>query len=406
MDLDDAVICTYELDGEFPLPDAARVLAMEQSTGTWTDVPKREGSLEDRLRADVVSVDEGHRTAQVAFPLEIFEVDNLPGFLAIVAGNFFGLGSLSRARWTDVRFPKAFAEAYPGPGVGLEGIREACGTLDPRRPHCGTIVKPKVGLDPKATAQASKEAALGGLDFIKDDETLTDQDFCPLDERCRLVLDALDEAASETGRKALYAVNITASPSDIVGRWDRVQDLGANCVMVDVLTSGFDAIRELRQAGCDVPIHVHRAMHGALTRSPDYGIDMQVICRLVRLVGGDQMHVGSASGKMEHPADLDRLLAACRDDWHGMKPMMPVSSGGLHPASVWPEAEAFGMDFVCQAGGGVHGHPDGTTTGARALRQAVDAVAAGRSMDEAGKEHEALRKAIEKWGEETYDYAK
>lgn len=406
MDLDEAVVCTYELDGEFPLADAARVLAMEQSTGTWTKVDKRPGSLEEELAAGVVAVDEGTRTARVAFPLEIFEVDNIPGFLAITAGNFFGLGSLSKARWTDVELPRAFTEAYPGPAFGVEGVRELCGTADFRRPHCGTIVKPKVGLDPKGTAQASKEAALGGLDFIKDDETLTDQAFCPMEERCRLVHDALDDAAEETGRKALYAVNITSPPDRILDRWDTVKEIGANCIMLDVLTCGFDAIRMLREAGCDVPIHVHRAMHGALTRSPDFGIDMRVITKLVRLVGGDQFHLGSASGKMDHPENMDPLLDACQGEWRGMKPMLAVASGGLHPASTWAEAAAFGMDFVCQAGGGVHGHPDGTTAGARALRQAVEAVARGQSQEEAGAEHPELRKAIEKWGEETYSYAK
>lgn len=405
MDVDEAVVCTYELDGEFPLEDAARVVAMEQSTGTWTELEKREGSLEEELAAEVVATDKGTKTAKVAFHMDIFEPENIPGFLAITAGNLFGLGSLSRCRWVDLDLPESFVAAHPGPSVGIEGLRQLRGTTESGRPHCGTIIKPKVGLRPKQTAEVAKESALGGLDLIKDDETLTDQAFCPLDERARRVLDALDEAAEKTGEpKTLYAVNITAPASQIVSRWERVAAYGANCVMVDVLTSGFDAIRELRLAGCDLPIHVHRAMHGAFTRSPDYGIDMRVLCRLTRLVGGDQFHIGSASGKMEHPERMDALLDACRDDWHGLKPMLPVSSGGLHPHSVWSEAEAYGLDFVCQAGGGVHGHPDGTTAGARAMRQAVEAVGKGQSREAAAGEHEELRKAIDKWQDETYDY--
>ncbi|MCA1818991.1 MAG: hypothetical protein LC620_02885, partial [Halobacteriales archaeon] len=307
----DAVLATYELEGAFPLEDLARVVAMEETTGTWTPIPKRTGSLEEELQGEVVSVDKTSQRAVVAYPLGIFEVENLPGFLAIVAGNLFGLGSLRRARLVDLAFPAGFAKKYPGPAFGVAGVRRLVGTAKDGRPHGGTIVKPKVGLDPKGTAAVAKEAALGGVDFIKDDETLTDQAFCPLDERTRLVMEALDQAKSETGRRPLYAVNVTSGANEAVARLDRAKAAGANCVMVDVLTSGLDALLELRRAA-KVPIHVHRAMHGALTRSRDFGISMLVWTRLTRLCGSDQLHVGSASGKMEHPADLADLLAALR----------------------------------------------------------------------------------------------
>lgn len=406
MDLDDAVVATYELAAdEFTVRDAARVVAAEQTTGTWTEVPVREGSLEEKLAGRVESFDEEAGTARVAYPVDIFEPDNMPGVLSILAGNFFGLGSLTRARWVDIEFPKSFVNEWPGPRLGIQGVRQRTGTAEQPRPHGGTIVKPKVGLDPKQTARVAKESALGGLDLIKDDETLTDQSFCPLDERARRVLDALDDASQETGKPCLYAVNLTAGADEILERWDRVKDYGANACMIDVLTAGYDALRALRlDDGVDVPIHVHRAMHGALTRSPDYGISMLVIAKLTRLAGGDQLHVGTATGKMEHPAELTDLIHALRDDWHGLKPALPVASGGMHPASVADETQVFGMDYVIQAGGGVHGHPDGTTAGARALMQAIDAAAQGVDPDEYAQDHPELKIALDKWGQEEYTY--
>ncbi|MHB8633898.1 MAG: RuBisCO large subunit C-terminal-like domain-containing protein [Thermoplasmatota archaeon] len=395
-----AVVATYELEGDFPLEECARVVAMEQSTGTWTPVPKRTGSLEDRVAAWVEGVDEGRREARVAFPVEIFEPDNLPGLLSIVAGNLFGLGSLRTARLIDVTFPKGFG-SYRGPAFGIPGVRRLTGTTQTGRPHGGTIVKPKVGLDPKGTAVVAKESALGGVDFIKDDETLTDQSFCPLVERGRLVMEALDEARSETGKPCLYAINVTAGAHEVLERWDQVRSVGANCVMIDVLTSGYDALALLRQhAG--VPIHVHRAMHGAFTRSTHYGIDMRAIARLVRLCGGDQLHVGSAAGKMEHPANLGAILDVLKGPWEGFLPTFPVSSGGLHPKLVAPEVAAFGADVVIQAGGGIHGHPGGTRAGARALMRAIDAVHAGRPLE--GEADPDLKEALRKWGNESYHY--
>jgi len=399
----DAVVATYGLQGEFPLEDSARVVAMEQSTGTWTKVRKRKGSREDRLAAWVESVDRRRQTARIAFPLEIFEPGNVAGVLSIVAGNLFGLGSLTRARLLDVEVPAKFAKVYPGPRVGIAGIRKAVGTAASGRPHGGTIVKPKVGLSPSQTAEVSKQAALGGLDLIKDDETLTDQAFCPIAERAPKVLAALDEARDETGKGCLYAVNITAGERELLERLDAVTDAGANCVMIDVLTAGFDTLAALRRA-TRLPIHVHRTMHGALTRSTDFGIGMLPLARLVRLCGGDQLHIGSASGKMEHPEDLAGLLAALREPFHGLRPTFPVSSGGLHPASVPAEVKAFGTDVVLQAGGGIHGHPGRTLAGARAFMQAIAATHAGRRLDD--RPPPELRQALDLWGngKEAYAY--
>ncbi|MFA5943998.1 MAG: RuBisCO large subunit C-terminal-like domain-containing protein [Candidatus Thermoplasmatota archaeon] len=397
----DAVIATYELEGKLPLEDCARVVAMEQSTGTWTPVAQRAGSVQDRLAAWVESTDPPAGTARIAFPLEIFDGTNLAGFLSIVAGNLFGLASLRRARLVDLEVSAAFAGRFAGPGVGITGIRKLVGTDKDGRPHGGTIVKPKVGLTPKQTAEVAFEAASGGLDFIKDDETLTDQAFCPLAERTPLVMEALDSARASTGQGCLYAVNITAGGGEILSRLDAVTDAGANCVMVDVLTAGFDALAQVRRS-TKLPIHVHRTMHGALTRSPDFGIAMLPIARLVRLCGGDQLHIGSASGKMEHTAGLNPLLAALRGDWHGLKPVFPVSSGGLHPASVPAEMKAFGGDVVLQAGGGIHGHPQGTKSGARAFMQAIDAVHLGRPLDRNPPPELAV--ALKLWGKETYGY--
>ena len=395
----DAVLATYELAGEFPLAESARVVAMEQSTGTWTKV--RRPKAADRLAAWVHKVDARKRQATIAFPLEIFEAGNVAGVLSIVAGNLFGLGSLRKARLLDLEVPEGFARSYAGPRAGIAGVRKACGTTRSGRPHAGTIVKPKVGLSPAQTAARCKEAARGGLDLIKDDETLTDQAFCPLAQRTPRVMAALDEARDETGKGCLYAVNITAGADAVLERLDVVRDAGANCVMIDVLTAGFDALASLRRA-TKLPIHVHRTMHGALTRGEDFGIAMLPIARLVRLCGGDQLHVGSASGKMEHTSGLQAILDAARGDWHGLRPMMPVSSGGLHPASVPAEVKAFGADVVMNAGGGIHGHPGGTRAGARAFLQAITATHAGRPLGKAPPPE--LAQALALWGKETYAY--
>ena len=61
---------------------------------------------------------------------------------------------------------------------------------------------------------------------------------------------------------------------------------------------------------------------------------------------------------------------------------------------------ASGTDIIIQAGGGIHGHPLGTRKGATAMRQAIDAFMEGVSDVEYAEDHEELRLAIEKWGED------
>jgi ribulose 1,5-bisphosphate carboxylase large subunit-like protein len=59
--------------------------------------------------------------------------------------------------------------------------------------------------------------------------------------------------------------------------------------------------------------------------------------------------------------------------------------------------DIFGMDFVIQAGGGIHGHTAGTGAGATAMRQAVDAKLSGISLKKYAEAHKELRTALEIW---------
>jgi ribulose-bisphosphate carboxylase large chain len=377
---------------------AAQAICEEQTTGTWTDISTRaeyvkrfDGSVES-----LVKQGEGY-LARIRYPAEIFEPGNVAQYLSVVAGNLFGLGRLDSVRLMDIELPDTLTR-FKGPKFGIAGVRRLIGSKD--RPHVGTIIKPKVGLNPEDTAAVAYQAAIGGVDLIKDDETLTDQKFCPIDRRLPLVMKRLEEAKDETGREVLYAVNISHRADQIIGRALHAIDLGANMIMVDLFTTGFGALQALGEdPRIKVPIHVHRTMHAAFTRNPEHGIAMRPLARIIRMLGADQLHTGTVSGKMSHDAaevkaSIEVLKCACA----GMKPAFPVSSGGLHPGNVAHEIATLGTDIVLQAGGGIHGHPDGTAAGVRAMRQAVDAYMDGVNAQEYAKDHYELERALRKWG--------
>lgn len=384
------LIAKYHVETDLPIKKAAEAIAAEQSTGTWTEV---RGS-DNPLAARVISA-EGTEV-EIGFPEELFEPGNIPQYLSVVAGNLFGLGDLKKVRLQDVIFPESLMHAHKGPRFGIEDARRI---LDVHhRPFVGTIVKPKVGLDPKGTAAVASAAVRGGLDLVKDDETLTDQSFCRLIPRLEAVMDSLDKVEKETGKKAFYAVNVTTGADQILERAEEAVDHGANMVMIDVLTSGFSAL-EVLSRNINVPIHVHRTMHGAFTRDKAHGISMLVISKLVRMTGGTNLHTGSYMGKMAGETEENDLCRdALREEWHGLKRVFPVASGGIYPAKVHGNLDGYGIDCIVQAGGGVHGHPDGTTAGARAMVQAVEAWQKKIPLKEYAKDHKELETALKYWG--------
>ena len=179
----------------------------------------------------------------------------------------------------------------------------------------------------------------------------------------------------------------------------RAIELGANMIMVDAFTAGFGAIQLLAEdPAIRVPIHVHRTMHAALTRYPGHGIAMRPLAQIIRLLGGDQLQTGSVTGKSRHDVarvKLSRDVLTC--SCHAVKPVFPVSGGGLHPVCVAQELDASGTDIVLMAGAGIHGHPDGIAAGAHAMRQAVDAYLERTPVEEYAKDHFELERALNHW---------
>ncbi|MCJ7793681.1 type III ribulose-bisphosphate carboxylase, partial [Candidatus Bathyarchaeota archaeon] len=375
------------------LKEAAGGVAAESSIGTWTELTTAQPYV-TRLAAHVFSI-KGN-IAKIAYPIELFEPANMPNILSSVAGNVFGLKALKNLRLLDIQMPTSLINSFKGPLYGIAGIRSLLKV--PERPLVGTIIKPKLGLKTKDHAQVAYEAWSGGCDIVKDDENLSSQKFNPFEDRVSRTLESRDKAQEETGERKVYMVNITAETDIMLKRGQTVVDQGGEYVMVDILTCGWSALQTLRNQNYKLVIHAHRAGHAAFTKNPKHGISMRPIATVARVIGVDQLHVGTVVGKMsETKAEVLENIDACKAELGGLKPVLPVASGGLHPRLVPALVETFGNDVAIQAGGGIHGHPDGTVAGAKAMRQAVDATLKGLSLEEYAKKHKELKTALELW---------
>ncbi|MEM4267963.1 MAG: type III ribulose-bisphosphate carboxylase [Candidatus Woesearchaeota archaeon] len=408
------LVCEYYIQPNgVSFRKAANHIAAESSIGTWTDIGTMDISIAKKLKPSIFYLNEQKGIIKIAYSEELFEPGNMPQILSSVAGNIFGMKDLLNIRLLDIQFPKKIVSSFQGPRYGISGIRKLSRVT--KRPLLGTIIKPKLGLDESKHAKVAYEAWVGGLDIVKDDENLSSMSFNKFNKRIIETLRMRDKAEKETGEKKFYMANVTAETSEMLRRARFVKEHGGEYCMVDIITSGWSALQTLRK-NINLVIHAHRAGHGAFTRNKNHGISMLAIAKFARLIGVDQLHIGTASvGKMfESLIDTLAIEEEIENDvvqshkqillqrWYGIKPVLAVASGGLHPGSVPKVMAKMGKDIVMQFGGGCHGHPCGTYYGAKAIRQAVDAVMKRKDINEYAKEnnHFELKAALVKFGVE------
>lgn len=408
---DNDLICLFKIKPAtgFKLEKVAIRVAAESSNGTWTALKIPDHIT--RLSAKVYQIYGDY--VKIAYPNDLFEEENMPQILSSIAGNIFGMKALEGLRLIDVKWPLNILKSFKGPQFGVNGIRKIL-KID-KRPITATVPKPKVGYYAEEHAQQGYEIWLGGVDLLKDDENLSNQKFNKFKERLELCMKMRDKAENETGERKSYLINITAEVEEMKKRAQLIKDYGNEYVMIDIFTSGWASVQTIRNV-CNelgLAIHAHRAFHAAFDRNPDHGISMKVLAEIARIQGVDQLHIGGlgklAGGRTEVKDNYIKCYTESNKDgfemleqnWHGIKPVFGVCSGGLHPGIMHRLMELLSTDIVVQAGGGVLGHPGGTESGAKALRQSIDAYMKGFSIMEYAKSHQELAEALKLWGNKT-----
>jgi ribulose-bisphosphate carboxylase large chain len=390
---------------------AAGAIASESSIGTWTELTTMTKKIQ-KYAAKVFSIKKNY--IKIAYPIELFETGNMPQILSSIAGNIFGMKLVKNLKLLDIEFPKQIIDKFRGPLYGIEGVRKILKIKE--RPLIGTIIKPKLGLNEKQHAKVAYSAWIGGCDIVKDDENLTSMNFNKFNTRIIETLRARNKAEKSSGEKKIYMPNITAPVSEMIKRAKFVKAHGGRYIMIDIVTCGWSALQELRKANQELKlvIHAHRAGYAALSRNPKHGISMLVIAKIARLIGVDQLHVGTIVGKMDTPKDevvaIDQEMEKSfikdhkleskhmlEQRWYNIKPVFAVCSGGLNPTHVPYLIKHLGKNIIIQMGGGVHGHPMGTVCGARAARQALESSLRKISLAEYAKKHHELAVAIKKF---------
>lgn len=404
----DDLICLFRISParNISMKKAANTVALESSVGTWDKVSGLSERIIKERGAKVFSIKKDQ--VKIAYPIELFELGNMPSILSGIAGNIFGMKILKKIRLEDINFPKKIIKSFKGPKYGIRGIRKILGIK--KRPFIGAIVKPKLGLSPIEHAKYAYEAWKGGLDLVKSDENLTDQSFNKFEKRFLKTIKMMKKVEKETGQKKIYVENITAETKEMIKRARFVQKHGGNCVMIDIITSGWAAFQTLRNENLNLIIHAHRAGHGMFTEDPKHGISMLVVAKIARIIGADNLHIGAIFGKMKGEKEdivnikdgIEKQFLSRKhilnQKWYNVKPTFAVCSGGIHAGVLQRLVRVMGKDIIVQAGGGVSAHPLGIEAGAKSMRQAIEAIMKKIDLKEYAKTHKELKLAIDRWG--------
>jgi len=400
---DGPMVTTERIEADYILETAsdpervAHVMAGEQSSGTFVSIPTETPELTARVAARVESVETitpNRAKVTLSWPLDNIG-PSLPNLMATVAGNLFELGQVDGLRIMDIRLPEAFADAYPGPKFSIEGTRKLTGVE--KRPLIGTIIKPSVGLSPEETGDLVAMLCEAGVDFIKDDELQSDGPLSRFRDRAESVMRAINNHAEATGKKVMFAFNVTGDLSQMRNRHDTVVRLGGTCVMASLNSVGLVGMIELGRFA-ELPIHAHRNGWGYLSRGQTSSWSYVAWQKIWRLAGVDHMHVNGLDSKFTE--DNESVIAsakACLTPMFETKPclVMPVFSSGQTVRQPPATFAALGSaDLIYAAGGGVMAHPDGPGAGIASLRDAWEAAIGGTPLDTYALDHPALARAL------------
>ncbi len=388
----------------------SRFAAIEQSTGTWVRVPAETAEVRKNHVARVLGVyeipmyeymvpkdiKERSYFVQIGFPVINVKNNGIPMLLTTVLGNIsitYGL------KLVDLAFPKSYLEDYKGPKFGIDGLRSLLKI--PKRPLLNNMIKPCTGHTADVARDLVYKAAVGGCDIVKDDELISNAIFNTLEERITKVMEAVDKADSEKGEKTLYTINITSKFPDMFEYADKMVELGANALMINYLTTGFEALRQLAEdPSIKVPILGHMDFGGTYFGGIWTGMtSMLTFAKLPRICGADTVVIPAPYGKADILDErYEQNLKALRFPLQHIKPTLPMPSGGITQGMVEKCMKEAGNDILIGSGGGIHSHPDGPIAGAKAFRQAIDAVMQGRKVKDVAKEHKELGVALGVWG--------
>ena len=301
----------------------------------------------------------GKHRVVIDFPI-IATADDPAQFLNVLFGN----SSLQEhVRLADFELPTDWPgrmKALPGPRLGGSGLRTLLNVHD--RAITSTALKP-IGLSNARIGELCSLFAQAGVDLIKDDHGLANHSFHPFVERVRVCQKAVAESNRASGRSAVYAPNLTGTPTVVLEQLRVAQEEGVGAVMIAPMLLGLPLMAEIAARHAKVPIIGHPSFGGATRIAPEalYG-------KLFPLYGSDATIFANFGGRFAYSREtcgrISRELT--QPSLPALTPTLPMPAGGIKYRQVADVLEFYGRDVVLLIGGGLYEAGDDQALRARA----------------------------------------
>jgi len=320
----------------------ARAIAVEQSVEMPVSAIEDAQILDDIVGKveDITDIGSGVFAVRIGLAAATAGAD--PGQLINM---LFGNSSLQDdVTLQDAEFPDALVAGYGGPHLGLEGLRERAGSGE-RALTCSTL-KPQ-GMDHTHLGGLAERFARGGIDYIKDDHGLADQDYSPFDARVAAVAAALRQVEKETGHRACYVPSLTGDLGALRMQIAVARNSGLDTVMVQPMIMGLSNFHRIVRENPAVAFFAHPALAGASRIAPAL-----LFGKIFRMLGADAIIFPNHGGRFGYSPQSCRAIADTGlGDWHGLKSAVPVPAGGMTTKRVPEMLDFYGSRVMLLIGG-------------------------------------------------------
>ena len=291
--------------------------------------------------------------------------DDISQFLNLLYGNISlqpGIRIIA-ADWSALT-PGLFS----GSSFGIKAIRDLYQIEN--RPLSATALKP-LGSSANELAELAYEFTLGGIDIIKDDHGIANQEFAPFAERVKACVDAVKQAVQENGSRSYYYPNITAFASDAITRYQQAADLGADGVLICPHIVGLETMHRLARRDEPLPIIAHPSFSGSLTMDDSKGLSPSFLYgQLWRALGADFVIYPNKGGRFLFSGAKCRAINNAASDRHSpFSRIFPMPAGGIKLENVDRWIADYGEDVAFLIGGSLYKHPKGIRVASKELHQ-------------------------------------
>ena len=292
-------------------------------------------------------IDETRNRVIIDFPI-VATADDPAQFLNVLFGN---TSLQEHVMLSDFELPAEWPgrrKALPGPQFGASGLRTRLAV--PQRALTSTALKP-IGLSLARLTELCGIFAQAGVDIIKDDHGLANHDFHPFVERVRACQEAVELANAVSGRRSIYAPNLTGTPAVILEQLRFAEAEGVGAVMIAPMLLGLPGLADIIAEHATVPILGHPSFGGATRIAPEL-----LFGKLFPLYGADATIFANFGGRFAYSKETCGKIARelTRPGTPDLPATLPMPAGGIKYHQVAEVLEFYGRDVILLMGGGLY----------------------------------------------------